>query len=115
MTEPIVTLDSALLFLNLESVSDYEEEQIASLIDLVTAAIISYCGQDPRTDPEQDCSVLPLVAARLLLPLHTQITNSTTGIESQSIEGVAIKFTPDTGIDKMSQQLLSRFMKITIA
>jgi len=114
MSDPILTIEEALLFLNLDSITQVEATQLYYLIDMITAAILSYCGQDPRTDPDQDSSVLPLVAGRILMQLYPQIVNQTTGIESQSFADISVKFTPDVGIDKFSQQLLSRLRVMSI-
>ena len=110
----MISIEDALMYLNIETATDYERLQLELIINSVTAAIISYCGQDPREDLEQDCSVLSLVAARMLMQLQPQIVNSTTGIAEQSFNNVSVKFEKTTGLDAMACQLLSRFRKITI-
>lgn len=114
MIEPLISPDAALLFLNLETLTASEMVQLNFLIDQITAVILSYCGQDPRADPEEECAVLEFIAGRMLLQLRPHIVNQTTGIESQSFESMSIKFAPDCGIDNLSRQLLSRFRVMSI-
>lgn len=114
-SEDFISYSDALLFLNMSTASPQEEEQINYLIKLATATIINYCGQDPRADPDQDCVVLGLVAAKLITSWFVRIANETSGIVSQSFAEVAMTFTADSDLDAMSKKILERYQSYSIA
>lgn len=112
--EDFISYPDALLFLNMTTATEMEEEQINYLISMTTATIVNHCGIDPRLDEDQDCSVLGFVAARMLMRWFPQMASQTIGIAEQSFDIVSIKFTPDTGIDGWSRQILERYKAYTI-
>lgn len=112
-----IDYSDALLTLNKlpEDITALEEAQIIYLIGMTTAAIISYCGGDPRDDADQDCSVLGLVAGRMLMRWFPQMADQATGIDTESFDSISFKFSPDTGLGSMDRMILDRFKTISIA
>lgn len=113
----IIDYTDALLTLNKtpEDISALEEAQIQYLTGMATAAIISYCGYDPRDDPDQDCSVLGFVAGRMLMRWWPQVVDQTTGIDTESFDTISTKYSPDTGLGSMDKMILDRYKTISIA
>lgn len=114
---PFITYAVTLLYLNREpdQVTDLEQRQIEHLIDASTSVIISYCGQDPRDDADQECSVLEFVAAKMIQKWFPTMADQTTGIDTESFADISIKFFADAGLDPLSKQILSRYRIFSIA
>jgi hypothetical protein len=113
--EPFLTFEDILLTLNKSDYTSLEEDQLLYLQTMSTAAIIAYCGQDPRTDPEQNTAVLGIVAARMIMLWWQEISNNTTGIAKQSFAEMSIEFNVNPGFDPMTKQILDRYRSLTIA
>ena len=113
--EPFISLEEILLSLNKTDCTPFEEEQLLYLQAMSTQTIISYCGNDPRLDPEQHTEVLGLVAARMIMLWWVEISNNITGIAKQSLGEISMEFVVNPGFDPMTKLMLDRFRSYTIA
>lgn len=114
--EPFISYADALLFLNKEpdTTTALEEQQINLLIAASTSVIIAYCGVDPRTDPDQDCAVLEIVAARLIMRWFPALADQSAGTTEESFDSVTVKYDANSDIDPLSKIMLNRFRYVAI-
>jgi len=110
-----ITIPELKLFLNREILTPHETELAETLLTSVEGVIEAYLEFPVFTEgTESEISTAKFVAIQLLVRLFNQVSQETTGVKSQSFNGLTVEFDLVDYLTPFLRTLLLRVSRVSL-
>lgn len=109
-----ISLETARLSLNRETLTPFEIAQVERLLALIEADLIGYCGYNIFEDPSTNKSCVEMIVCNLLQRAFFRVSNQSFGLKSSSFQNVSVVYDLSDDLSAFDKGLLDRYRAICI-